>query len=127
QTAQKEQVAEFVKAAGMPVLQEVPIVTIQVESIKGYRLSDVLEDSTLSISRRAFSREIRVTFRDSLIDSERVTDGKWIGEVQSGDIPLVSLERDYAKRIGVTVGDEIVYNVQGLLIPTKVGSLREVD
>src|SRR5690606_29811788 len=86
-----------------------------------------LEDSTLSISRRAFSREIRVTFRDSLIDSERVTDGKWIGEVQSGEIPLVSLERDYAKRIGVTVGDEIVYNVQGLLIPTKVGSLREVD
>src|SRR5690606_16299477 len=84
-------------------------------------------DSSLDISERAFSREIRVTFRDSLIDSEKVNAGKWVGHITPNDSALVSLEEGYAKRLGVDIGDEVVFNVQGLLIPTRVGSLREVD
>jgi putative ABC transport system permease protein len=117
----------LVKSTGLPVIQEVPIVTMQLESINGYRQSDVEKDSTLNISTRAFARELRVTFRDTLISSERITDGKWTGEVQEGELANISLDKGYAERIGVEVGDTIAWNVQGLLINTRVGSFREVD
>lgn len=127
QSEQKEDAANLVRRAGLPVIQEVPIVTIQLESINGYRQSDVAKDSTLDISPRAFGRELRVTFRDSLISSERLTGGEWKGNVGKGELADISLEREYAERIGVTIGDKIVWNVQGLLIETRVGSFREVD
>jgi len=127
QSSQKEQVANLVRTHGFPVIQEVPVVTLQLESIKGYNAEDIRKDSTLGISNKALAREIRVTFRDSLISSEKVTEGKWMGEVENGDTARVSLEKNYAERIGVGIGDEIVYNVQGLMVPTLVGSIRDVD
>jgi putative ABC transport system permease protein len=127
QSAQKEEVVDLVKSAGLPLIQEVPIVTIQLESINGHRQSDVEKDSTLKISTRAFARELRVTFRDSLISSEKITDGLWVGKVKEGDLAAISLDKGYAERIGVKIGDEIVWNVQGVMIPTRVGSFREVD
>jgi len=127
QSSQKEKVADFVRSSGFPVIQEVPIVTVQLESINGHTVADVEKDSTLKISKKAFGRELRVTFRDSLISSEKITAGIWRGRVQNGDTARVSLEKGYAERIGVAVGDRIVYNVQGVMIPTVVGSIRDVD
>lgn len=127
QTPQKDRLIQLTESSGFPVLQEVPIVTVQIERIKGYSARQVRQDSTLDISNRAFSREIRVTFRDSLIDSEKLSAGNWVGRVAPADSALVSLEEGYAERLGVDIGDEIVFNVQGLLIPARVGSLREVD
>jgi putative ABC transport system permease protein len=37
------------------------------------------------------------------------------------------MEDRYAKRIHVSLGDHIIFNVQGTLIPTVVGSFRQVD
>jgi putative ABC transport system permease protein len=39
----------------------------------------------------------------------------------------VSVERDLARELGVGVGDRIVWDVQGVPLPTRVASLREVD
>lgn len=127
QSGQKEELVTLVKSVGLPVIQEVPIVTVQLESINGYRQSDVEQDSTLGVSARAFARELRVTFRDSLISSEKITDGVWEGNVEEGDLATVSLDKSYAGRIGVKIDDTIVWNVQGLLISTRVASFREVD
>jgi putative ABC transport system permease protein len=50
------------------------------------------------------------------------------GPVKSpDDVIYISMEDRYAKRIHVGVGDHIIFNVQGTLIPTVVGSLRQVD
>lgn len=127
QTKQKEKVAELTKEHGLPVISEVPIVTMRIEDINGFTAADVKRDSTLKISRRAFNSELRVTYRDSLTASERVTKGKWIGNVTPGGIVNVSFEERYARQIHVDVGDTITFNVQGALIPTVVSSFREVD
>lgn len=126
QTNQKNEVAELTRSQGLPVLQEVPIVTMRVDEVNGYTAAEVKKDTTLEVSKRAFSSELRVTFRDSLTDSETVTEGKWYGSVKDGQV-YVSLEEGYAQRIKVEVGDEIIFNVQGAHISTTVGSLRRVD
>ena len=127
QSSQKQEVLNLVKKENLPIIQEVPIVTVQLETINGYNEAAVKKDSTLGLSNRSFGRELRVTYRDSIISSEKITDGVWIGERGDGDTARVSLEKDYAQRAGLKIGDRLVYNVQGLMVPAIVGSFREVD
>src|SRR5690606_12922676 len=63
QTHQKEQVAQVVSDYGLPILEEVPIVTVQLEAINGHTLADVQADSTIQVSRRALGREDRKSTR----------------------------------------------------------------
>jgi putative ABC transport system permease protein len=57
--------------------------------------------------------------------------GKWwdrgIGAPPKGAPAQVSLEADIALDLAVTLGDEIVWDVQGAEIKSRVASLREVD
>jgi putative ABC transport system permease protein len=39
----------------------------------------------------------------------------------------ISVEQDVARELGVGVGDEMVWDVQGIALPSRVTSLREVD
>ena len=127
QTSQKERVAQFVTEQGLPVLDQVPIVTVQLEAINGITADQARADTTLAVSRRALGGELRATYRATLSDSEKVTAGTWVGRAEPGELAHVSLEEGYAKRIQVSVGDTLLFNVQGVRIPTLVGSLREVD
>lgn len=127
QPSQKEEVARLVAAQGLPVLDEVPIVTVQLEAINGVTADEARRDSTIEVSRRALGGELRSTYRAELTDSEKITAGKWIGKTAAGDTARVSLEEGYARRIRVEIGDELLFNVQGVRIPAIVGSFREVD
>ncbi|MGV8880497.1 MAG: ABC transporter permease [Sphingobacteriaceae bacterium] len=128
QSSQKEAVAALTRKAGLPVIQEVPVVTMRLMEINGHTAADVKKDSTLKISSGPFAREFRVTYRDSLTSSEKITDGKWVGRVKTvQDTPRISLEKGYAERIPVKIGDKMLFNVQGLMVPTVVGSFRDVD
>ena len=46
---------------------------------------------------------------------------------QSSGTVFVSLEERFAQNNSIDIGDTMVFNVQGSVIPTIVGSLREVD
>ncbi|GHE33074.1 ABC transporter permease [Sphingobacterium griseoflavum] len=127
QPAQREALKSLMLNEKMPVMEEVPIVTLQILRINGHDLPAVIADSTLGYSARAFRGEIRATYRDSLADSETLVGGEWVGQVQPKDTAQVSLEEGYAERIGVKVGDTLLLNVQGLPIPAQVSSLRRVD
>ncbi|MET0299073.1 MAG: FtsX-like permease family protein, partial [Flavitalea sp.] len=128
QSVQKEKVAELTKSFGLPVISEVPIITTRLEEIKGYTAAEARADSTLKISPRAFEGELRVTYRDSLTSSEKITEGTWPVPAKPGDpVVSISMEDGYAKRLNIRIGDSLLFNVQGALIPTVVASFREVD
>ncbi len=127
QPAQRAAVKSLIEREKLPVMEEVPIVTLQLAAINGHALNDVLADSTLGYSARAFRGEVRATYRDALAESEKITAGEWIGQVGANDTAQVSLEEGYAQRIHAKVGDVLLLNVQGLLLPAKVSSLRQVD
>lgn len=127
QSDQKQAVADLTRKMNLPVLEEVPIVNMRMTEIKGRNAASYKKDSVAWGALRGLEREYRVTYRDSLSDSEKITDGKWVGRVEEGKPVLVSLEEGLAKRIGVTIGDELLFNVQGAPVSTVVGSIRKVD
>lgn len=128
QSSQREPVMALARQQGLPVNGTVPIVNMRLESVNNISASALEKDSTIKMQRWIFSREYRVTFRDSIIDSEKITEGKWRGSVseQSGTI-YVSLEQRFAKRNNIHIGDTMMFNVQGSLVSTVVGSMREVN
>ena len=77
----------------------------------------------------ALRREYRSTYRDSVTSGEKVVEGKWFSEAAlrgTSDTGEVSFEKDVAGELRVRLGDIVTWNVQGVEIPTRVTSLREV-
>ncbi|MBB3969060.1 ABC transporter permease [Mucilaginibacter phyllosphaerae] len=127
QPAQKKAVAGLTREQGLPVLSEVPIITMRLEKVNGKTAADAKKDSTLRISERAYAYEYRVTYRDSLTASEQVTGGKWEGKAKPGKEIPVSAEERFATRINAKVGDKLVFNVQGVMMQTYISSIRKVN
>jgi putative ABC transport system permease protein len=85
--------------------------------------------SGLTVEERArqrfLTREYNLTYKDELQDSERVIQGRFWAPGESG--PQISLERSFARRVGVTLGDRLSFDVQGRPVEGVVSSLREVE
>ena len=135
QNTQQKSISNLAKSFGLPVLNEVPVITVRIDQINGKSASDLSVTDSLSAnakeakgpSDRAFKGELRVTFQDSLTVAEKITKGTWTGHVSPNETIPISLEEGYAKRINAHIGDTIVFNVQGLMMTTVVGSFREVN
>lgn len=128
QSNQKDGVLAIAKAQQVPVNQSVPIVNMRLEEMNGKTAADFEGDTTAEQSRRIFGREYRVTFRDSVTSSEKITKGKWVGKYDPAS-PLIpiSIEQGFADRSRIAIGDTMVFNVQGTIMSTKVASFREVN
>ena len=128
QPDQLEGVDSVVRAAGLPVIQRVPIVPMRIASVNG-----LVPDSIRKLppERRpaywTMRREYRSTYRDSGTTSERIVKGAWWGAHPSGPPWPVSLSSEVAEDLKAQLGDTIVWNVQGLMVPTRVAMVREVD
>ena len=127
QTPQLDQVRAKVTDRKMRVIQEVPIVTMQLNEINGIdkRENEDLPDED-NYSRWLYNREFRVTYRDTLISSETLASGELIPLGARGDSVFVSLEKGFGEGNGLKIGDELIFNVQGRPIKTFIGSFRDV-
>lgn len=127
QSEQQEAVANTINSQNMPVLENIPIVSMRVESLKGRPASEIREDTTSNINGWILHHEFRTTYRDSLISSEVLEAGEWIGSnSENGTIPI-SISDNFAEDAKVTVGDKVSFNVQGVLLNTEIASIRQVD
>ncbi len=129
QSDQKEPVEALVRSLHYPIIQEAPIVTMRLAEIKGRKTSDILADPQHKIPDWELEREYRSTYREQLSETEKITDGRWIGRIdyKPGDIVPISLDREIAKDFEAKIGDALVFDVQGVPIKTRIASLREVD
>ena len=125
QSDQRQEVNGLVEEMGMPLMQQVPIVTMYIAAVKGQAVDEIRQNSSHRRGGWALRREYRSTYRGQLAPSERIVAGRWRGV--AGDTAFVSLEQGVAARLGVGVGDSLVFDVQGVPVPVIVGSLREVD
>ena len=100
QTYQKDELVQLTRENDLPVLQQVPIVTMRLSQVNGNNYQTLMADSTLDLRGGIFRREWRVTYRDSLIDSETIIEGELKAVENINDSTFVSLEERYAKSAG---------------------------
>ena len=126
QSAQRQNLATTIAKNQLEVIDNIPLVTMRMHSIKGQPVNAIRLDTTSRVRRWLLNHEFRTTYRDSLIDSEALIEGAWTSDYKEGIIPI-SLADNVALDAKVGVGDTIVFNVQGVLMETVVGSIRKVD
>lgn len=127
QTDQVGEVVNTFKANGLQVLNNIPLVTMRMHSIKNELVNNLRTDSTAQIRSWVLNHEFRTTYRNNLIDSEEIVEGEWVPLQKPGEIVQISISENLAEDANVTIGDSIVFNVQGVLMPTVVKSIRKVD
>jgi putative ABC transport system permease protein len=137
QPDQKADLAGLIQSAHLPLLATVPVVTMNLTSVRG-RSVDVLAAEKPPHGQRPIPNwrlrhEYRSTYRDRLGDAETVEAGRWQGSAPAGagldaaHPAPVSLEAEMARDLRLNVGDPLVFDVQGVPVYTVVGSIRKVD
>ena len=128
QTKDRDSVARLAHRYDLPVIQQVPIVTCRIETIEGRTKAQDEADSLHALPRWVWDREYRVTFRDTLIETEKVVAGTWTGSHTAGQVPIrVSVSDGLQKAAHLQPGSKLVFNVQGARLECEVGSVREVN
>jgi len=127
QSSQRDSIISTLGAQKVPLIDNVPIVTMRMHKIKEDLVTKLRNDSTRVARRWILNHEFRTTYRDTLTASEILTAGEWIAEQDEGDLVNISISDNIARDANVVVGDTITFNVQGVLMPTIVSSIRQVD
>ena len=127
QTEQRKAASQSIGEAGFPVLDDIPIITMRMQQIKDSTVREIIADTASSINSWILSHEFRVTYRDSLVASEATLEGEWPQTNAQADIIPISLADNVARDARVGIGDQIIFNVQGVLLQTVVAHIRTVD
>ena len=121
-------VDSLVRAAGLPLVQQVAIVPMRVATLRGVTPDSI---GKLPPAQRpapwTMRREYRSTYRDTANASETILQGTWWRGTPAGPPWPVSLSKEVAEDFKARLGDSITWNVQGTLVPTRVAVIREVD
>ncbi len=125
QADQCEGVKKLLAAIEAPVIQTIPIVTMRIAAIKGKTVAEARRDSTL---RSAWLWEYRVSYRDTLNETETLLKGELGKPVTApSDSIKISISEFLADALQVNLNDEITFDVQGVPVKAYVGSVRKVD
>lgn len=144
QTDQIDGVKQILADQELPVVDVSPVVTMRLKEVKGTPVRELMdrrrqERGNVEEERPrgrggrrnpgwVLRREYRCTFRDHLTDAEEVVKGEWVEEASFDDeIIPVSVEDGIARDLGVTVGDELVFDIQGIAMKARVANLRKVE
>lgn len=128
QDDQVEEIQQLVRDQGLQVRGLVPIVNMRLDSVKGRTVEQIRADEEDRTSSWSLTREYRSTYRDRLADGEELLEGE-VSDWTPGDggPAPVSLEQRISGELDVGIGDELVWDVQGVRVATVVGSIRKVD
>ena len=73
------------------------------------------------------TREYVLTFLQDLPKDNKVVQGEWWKPGHVFIKPLISIEEDAAKQLGLTVGDTLELDIQGVPITGEISSIRQVE
>jgi putative ABC transport system permease protein len=127
QPEQRDALAEYVAARGTSLQRLSPLVRARLDRIRGEPVAEPEDDA--GEARRLRSRRYNLTWRAGLSDSERMRAGREFSgawDPRSGRPAELSLEIDFAERLGIGIGDTLAFDVQGVPVEGQVVSLREV-
>ncbi|MEP1985109.1 MAG: FtsX-like permease family protein, partial [Maribacter dokdonensis] len=128
QTEQRNDVENTIIPKGLPVIDNIPIVTMRMERIKDRDVNDIRLDTTTRVNKWILNHEFRTTYRDSMIGSEKLLEGEWLPSVPPNtEVIPISLADNVANDALVKLGDTLLFNVQGKMMTTVVGNIRQVD
>ncbi len=127
QPGQKDGVVKLMQDNKLKVNQVVPIITCRLSEVKGKRVETLQNDTTDDIPGWALSREYRVTYRDTLNSAEELIKGELQKKKEGKDSVWVTISEGMEENLKVSIGDSLVFDVQGIPVKVRIAGIRKVD
>lgn len=83
--------------------------------------------SSLGDRSGEFTRELNLTWSDTLGEDNRLLDGQWWTSEEAEQQLLVSLESSWAEALEVSIGDSIELRIGGLIERAVIHNIRQVE
>ncbi len=113
----------FLQKHGLAVPRFVPLVRARMTTINGQNVSQMtFEDPQGSDWAR---RDANLSWSDVLQEDNRIVEGKFWDSGSSQN--EVSVEQGFARELGLSLGDEVTFDIAGETASAKVTSLRTVE
>jgi putative ABC transport system permease protein len=116
-------ITAFFRKQGLPPTELVPLVRARLMAINGVPVGQIKFQGDRA--QGFVEREANLTWARTLRDDNRLLSGSWWSDGDGGGA-RVSVEQDYAERLGLKLGDTVTYDVAGEPVTATITSLREV-
>lgn len=73
------------------------------------------------------TREYVLTFLDQVPKDNKIVKGEWWKQGEAFAKPLLSVEEEAAKHLGLDVGSTVDFDIQGAIVSAEVRSIRKVE
>ncbi len=114
---------QFFRKAGLPSTELMPMLRARLTAIN----STPVEQLTFTGDRanEFVEREANLSWAADLAPGNKIVSGQWWPRGFAGE-PQISVEVDYAERLGLKLGDTLTYDLAGEPVTGRITSLREV-
>lgn len=134
QEEQKEELETFLRDKGIRTQNISPMIRGRLVAINNSPVTSgddngeptTREDET---EQRFRNRGVNLSYRSALDASEKLIEGRWINgtwNAAQSELAEITLEKRYADRLKIGIGDELTFDVQTLPIRGKIVGIREV-
>jgi putative ABC transport system permease protein len=132
QEDQLEPLLDFSRRLSTPLEGVTPMVRARIEKLNGKEFTRDAKDGNLrtredEVESRFRNRGVNLTYRRDLSASEKIVEGEAFPEATDLERPaFLSLEKRFATRLGIKLGDRLTFDVQGIEVDGVVRNFREV-
>ncbi|MCH2205316.1 MAG: FtsX-like permease family protein [Lentisphaerales bacterium] len=137
QTDQVAGVKKILEKNNLSAMDVIPIVNMQLKTLKGKETKYWL-DRNRQLKREeripgwTLTRTYRSTYRDRILDSEKILEGEFVKEFKGGlptkENPVpVTVEGGIMEKMHLKVGDTMTFDLGGIEIPCVIGGMRHVE
>lgn len=133
QEEQMEPLVSHAQEQGAPLAYITPMIRARLEKVndkkfvrkkRSYDFRSREDDE----EKRFRSNTLNLTYRDYLTDSEKIISGDPFPQGGAPDdrLPYISLEKRWAQRMDIEIGDKLTFDIQGVEFEGMVHNIREV-
>ncbi len=124
---QRDAVSDLMAEFAPGDVQFVPIVPARMAAVSGRSVEEIGRDPDLQVPGWTLRRLYRNTYREDLGEAEELVRGEW-WDAEGGDaLARISIEEELSRELGISLGDTIEWDVQGVRVASRVSSVRRVD
>ncbi|MCP5040774.1 MAG: FtsX-like permease family protein [bacterium] len=129
QPDQVQPIEALLAERGAVITDRAPLISARISSVAGRTIGEwVAAEPDDRELRWALQREYRLTYGAELRPTETLIEGVWWEGEPVTKVPLpVSIDTSIQQSLGVEVGDEMIWDIQGVEVQGVIESVREVD
>jgi len=123
QPEEVQSVQQFLDSRGIENNAVYPMIRARLESINGTPLDEYDFDDRHA--ERFADRDHNLSYLAEQRDDNEIIEGEWWGT--DPDMPLFSIEEDFASDVGIGIGDDLQFRIADKLMTGQVNNIRKVD